>query len=238
MSLFKGLIEHVPSTGVAWDVACGTGQAATSLARLFDRVIGTDLPQSQLDNAAKRNNILYVQCSASDEPEALEQQLGIYKASVDLITVAQALHWFDLEPFYANVKHFLKPDGILAVWGYTWPVFTESPELSQLIEEIATVILGPHWDPRHRFVEDRYSRIPFPFTKVIQTIDVPFEHVELKWSLLDMYGYVASWSAYQTAVNRTGQDPLADIRLRILSTWGDIPSYTVRFNIYMLAGHP
>lgn len=238
MSLFQGLAEHVPSTGLAWDVACGTGQATSALALLFDKVIGTDLSQSQLENAVQRDNILYVQCSSEAEPRLLGEKLGILPASVDLITVAQALHWFDLEKFYANAKHFLKPNGILSVWGYTWPIFIESPKLTELMEEVATVVLGPYWDPKHRLVEDRYRNISFPFSQTVRAINAPFDHMDVQWSITDMLGYIASWSAYQTAVKQTGADPLLSIRDRLVSVWGEVPSYPVRFNVYMLAGHP
>lgn len=235
-SLFKGLAAISPSNGLAWDVACGTGQATSAMASMFDQVIGTDLAQSQLDHAIKRDNIFYAQCSAEEDHEAIAKKLNIKTGSVDLISVAQALHWFNFDKFYSNVKHFLKPDGVLAVWTYTWPEIVESPELTCLLRRMANEILGPYWAPERKIVDNQYRDVPFPFEKIIEAIEEPYTFIEAKWNLQSMLGYIRSWSAYQTYLKVKSSDPLDLIQHDIIQAWKTETQYTVHFPVFLLAG--
>ena len=107
-ALFQWLAVTTPRHERAWDCACGNGQASVDLAEYFQEVIGTDLSGEQLQHAAPHNRVTY--------RVAVAESSGLPSAQFDLVTVAQALHWFDLKRFYAEVRRVLRPDGVLAVW--------------------------------------------------------------------------------------------------------------------------
>lgn len=236
--LFTSIASMVPSNGLAWDVACGSGQATNGLAQYFDQVIGTDLAQSQLDHAVKRSdNILYVACSAEDAPDAIESKLPIKPQSVDLMTVAQALHWINTPVFFDNVKHFLRPGGVIAIISYNWPSFPESLALTSLLKKMAKVILGPYWAPQRQIVDNHYRDMEFPFEKVREDFETPYMTMDTMWTLEAMFGYIRSWSAYQTAIKELdGQDPIDQLKNEIVEAWGNVEQYRVVFPIYLLAG--
>lgn len=232
--LYNALIELVPAKSLAWDVACGTGQATVPLAGHFERVIGTDLSDQQLSRAASMKNIEYFQASAED----LENlQTIIEPGSVDLISVAQALHWFNFDKFYQCARSMLKPDGIVAVWTYTWPEIQGKPKLTKLLHDMAKVVLGPYWDPERALVDNHYRDVPFPFERLIESIEEPFAVAEQVWDLDHLFGYIRSWSAYQNSVKQTGKDLLEERKVDFEETWGDkTAKYQVHFPIFLLAG--
>ncbi len=237
-SLFEDMVKLVPERSLAWDVACGSGQATKALSKFFNQVIGTDLSQSQLDHAEQQSNIKFFQCNAENDEEIVKSTLGdISTRSVDLITVAQALHWFNIDKFFVTAKKFLKPEGLIAVWTYTWPEFPDSPHLTKLLRRMANEILGKYWAPERKIVDNQYRDIPFPFRKVIQSIEEPYIKMEKTWSLKDMIGYIRSWSAYQTAVKELNADPITDVMDEIKSNWHQ-DTYVVQFPIFLLAGKP
>jgi len=100
-ALFDYLAEQVDSKARVWDCGTGTGQAAKSLAERFDTVIATDVNSGQLAVATPMNNIQYYCCPA--------EKTAIDAGSINLITVAQALHWFNFESFYAEVRRVSAP---------------------------------------------------------------------------------------------------------------------------------
>lgn len=236
--LFAGIASMVPSHGLAWDVACGSGQATNGLAEYFDKVIGTDLAQSQLDHAVKKSdNILYVACSAEDSPEAIQSKLSIEPQSVDLITVAQALHWLNPPAFFQNVKHFLRPGGIIAIISYNWPSFPESLALTSLLLKMAKGILGPYWAPERQIVDNHYRDVEFLFEKIREDFTTPYMTMDTMWTRESMFGYIRSWSAYQTALKELGgEDPINQLKDEIIQAWGGVEQYRVVFPIYLLAG--
>src|SRR5436309_13441105 len=109
-TLFDYLATPVPRSSLVWDCACGSSQATLDLATRFDRVVATDASREQIASATPHPNVEY-RVAPADES-------GLPDASVGLLTVAQALHWFDLERFYAEAKRVLQPGGVLAVWAY------------------------------------------------------------------------------------------------------------------------
>jgi SAM-dependent methyltransferase len=117
-TLFNYLAGLCRERKVVWDCATGSGQAALTLTKYFDRVIGTDISQPLLDKAEKHEKITYKLVPA--------EKTGLDDRSVDLVTVAQALHWFDYDTFFPEVKRVLKPGGIFAAWGYTH-LLTDAP---------------------------------------------------------------------------------------------------------------
>jgi SAM-dependent methyltransferase len=143
------------------------------------------------------------------------EHVSLDDSSVDLVTVAVAIHWFDFDAFYREVKRVLKPDGILAVWTYS---LTEiSPEIDQLVNQYYSQILAGYWPERIRYLEQRYETIPFPFEEIIP----PRFVMQINWNLIQFAGFLDSWSATQRYKAQEGHHPLEPLWDRLVSAWGD-----------------
>ena len=206
----EALFEYLASIAAhherAWDCATGNGQAALGLASFFAHVIATDASQPQLDNATKHEKITYQLATAG--------KTEIEAHSIDLVTVAQALHWFDLDNFYQEVYRVLKPEGVLAIWCYN--LLEISPEIDEKVGEFYRDIVGPYWSPERRLVEDGYRSIAFP----LKELTPPHFHMQALWSLTDLLGYLRTWSAIQKFIEARGIDPVATIADDLLALWG------------------
>ena len=179
--LYEFIFQNVKSKDNAWDCATGNGQVAHKLAQHFRNVEATDISPQQLEHGIRKENIHYSIAPA--------EKTGFQDHQFDLITVAQALHWFDREAFYKEVRRVCKPGGILAVWGYS--MLTIDPAIDQLIGEFYNDTVGQYWDSARRLVEDEYRSIEFPF----ESIAAPPFSIEVKWTLEQLGGYLSSWSA-------------------------------------------
>lgn len=207
-SLFKYLAETVKDTGCAWDCATGNGQAALGLATYFDRVIATDASEKQIAQARPHPRIEYLKESANRAPVA--------ETSVDLVTVAQALHWFYGDGFYKEVYRVLKPQGLVAVWTYGIFELPNNPVLMNVLHTYYTDIVGPFWPHERKHVENRYRSIPFPFTEISTPTFLMSEHWDLKRTL----GYLQSWSATQSYIKHNGSNPIHLIEADLAEAWG------------------
>src|SRR3989338_2539931 len=146
-ALFHYLANLTTDHDLVWDCGTGTGQAAIALAHYFKHIIATDVNQAQLDAAPQKSNVHYQHCNAEQTP--------IATASVDLVTVAQALHWFDLPSFYTEVNRVLKPAGIIAAWCYSLGHLT--PDIDRLIQKLYVDILGDtYWPKERRYIDEEY----------------------------------------------------------------------------------
>ena len=219
------LIEHVaraaPSTRLAWDCGTGNGQAAHALAGFFDRVVATDPSAEQLAAAATHERVRY--------ERAAERCASLGDATVDLITVAQALHWFDLDLFYAEVQRVLAPRGVLAAWTYLRPRIT--PEIDAVIDRFHDDRVGRFWPAERKHVDNAYRSLPFPYPEIPVkrwdiAIDMPREA---------FVGYVSTWSSVQRAL-RAGDDALPEFDEQIARAWGNSPSRTVTWPIVLRMG--
>jgi len=191
----------------AWDCATGSGQAALGLAAHFRRVIATDASVEQIRHALPHPAIDYREASAESS--------GLADASVDLVTVAQAAHWFDLPRFYAEVERVLKPGGMLALWGYgrmVLPGDLDAPFLRFYAETV-----GPYWPPERQRIDDAYRSLDFPFPE----IDAPAFFIEVDWTLDRLLDYVSTWSAVKRFQTAQGHDPLPALRAELAPAWGD-----------------
>src|SRR5690606_31675692 len=181
------MIEHIISfvkfKDCALDAATGNGQVASALSPYFKQVYGIDISSRQLENAVKKDNILYM--SQPAENTTFED------GQFDLVTVAQAIHWFDFDAFYKEVKRVLKPDGILAVMGYG--LFYADEDTDAIIDHLYDNITGEYWDPERRYIDEEYTTIPFPF----QEIKAAKFTNELTWDFEQLMGYLETWSAVQ-----------------------------------------
>ncbi|QNM95263.1 class I SAM-dependent methyltransferase [Chitinimonas koreensis] len=206
-ALFDWLAAVAPAHGLAWDAATGNGQAALELAARFDRVIATEPSAGQLANAPRRPNIDYRQ-----EPA---ERSSLPDGGADLVTVAQALHWFDLPAFLAEAGRVLAPGGVLAVWCYE--VFRCEPAVDALVSDYYHAVVGSYWPPERRWVEQGYAGLELPFAPLA----APEFEMALDWTLDALVGYLGTWSATQRYKDDKGIDPLPALRERLLAAWGD-----------------
>jgi SAM-dependent methyltransferase len=206
-ALFDFLAGAAPSRALAWDCATGGGQAAVALADRFAKVIATDASAQQLREAKPRSKIEYRVAPA--------EAGGLESGSVDLLTVAQALHWFDLERFYTEAQRTLKPGGVLAVWSYN--LLSITPGLDALVNHFYHDIVGPYWPPERKLVEQGYRGIAFPFAE----ISAPEFAMCADWALDDFAGYLGTWSSVRRYMEAKGADPVAALRPALMETWGD-----------------
>lgn len=203
--LFDWLARQCPTRDLAWDCGTGNGQAAQGLAAHFRQVHATDLSADQLSQAAAHPRIRYH--AAPAEASALPAR------SCDLVTVAQALHWFCNESFYAELRRVLKPTGLFAAWTYT--LLKGEPALNALIEDFHREVVGPWWPPERRWVDLGYREMPFPCA------DLPTPEFEIRreWNLEELLAYLRTWSATQRCIEATGRDPCLELGARLKSIW-------------------
>jgi SAM-dependent methyltransferase len=204
--MFEYLGMVAPSRKLAWDCGTGNGQAAVHLAEMFDRVIATDASEKQISNATPHEHVEYRVAPAENS--------GIQSATVDLIMVAQALHWFDLPRFYEEARRALKSKGVLAASAYN--LLHIEPAIDELVNRYYFEVVGPFWPPERMLVE-KFETLPFPF----QGIDPPRFEMSAQWNLEHLVGYLRSWSSTQRFIAAKGSDPLQQITDDLRGVWGD-----------------
>ena len=205
-ALFAYLAALAPERTVAWDCATGSGQAAVALVRHFPRVIATDASAEQIAHAAPHPRVEYRTAPA--------EHSGLPDASAELITVAQALHWFDRDAFYAEAARVLRPGGVLAVWSYG-ALELPGGALQHGIDRFYTETVGPYWPPERLSVEEGYRTLRLPFPEIAP----PSFTMEARLSLDALIGYVGTWSAVQRYREATGEDPLPELRDELARDW-------------------
>ncbi|MDY7093961.1 MAG: class I SAM-dependent methyltransferase [Acidobacteriota bacterium] len=219
--LFRWLAEVTPGRRVAWDCATGSGQAAVPLGGHFGRVLATDGSVSQLLQARSAPRACYAAATAEAAPWA--------HASVDLVTVAQALHWFQLESFYREVRRVLRPGGVVAAWCYD--LFTLGDDLDPELRDLYDGQLGPYWPPQRRFIDQGYRTLDFPF----EEISAPTFELRESWTLEQVTGYLETWSALRRS-RRQGFDPLPEATARLRAAWGSEPRRAVVWPVHLRVG--
>lgn len=207
-ALFKALAALAPDRECAWDCATGNGQATLGLVGLFDRVEATDASDKQIAAAMPHPKVHYHVASA--------EASGLPDRSVALVNVAQALHWFDLPRFYAEVRRVAKPQALLACTCYV--NCTVDPAVDEIMEQLYDGILGDtYWPPERKHVEGGYADLEFPFPE----IELPRFDMEVRWPLEGYVGYLRSWSATQNYIRKNGSDPLEQVGEALLKAWGN-----------------
>jgi SAM-dependent methyltransferase len=206
-ALIAFVTSLAPARQLAWDCATGSGQAAVALAEHFDEVVATDLSERQLEQARPHPRVRYRRAAA--------EKSGLPDSCADLVTVAQALHWFDLGRFYTEVTRVLVPGGALAVWTYGEPEFSD-PRVTDLVRRFDLETLDVWWQPGREHIRDGYSQLPFPFPEA----KAPAFVLERRWTLDELLGYLRSWSAVGTAAEASGKDPVADLEPQLADRWG------------------
>lgn len=222
-ALYDFLYSLVPEKRAAWDCGCGNGQVARVLAEHFERVEATDISGKQLEHAVQKENIHYHLAKAEDS--------GLGDNSIDLVTVAQAIHWFNFDDFYREVYRVCKPGSIIAVWCYS--LLRVSEEIDVLIKELYSVTLGEeYWDPERRYIDERYQTIPFPF----EEITAPDFSINVNWNLDHLTGYLNSWSAVQHYIGKNKVNPVEKMIPDLRAAWGEEGSRKVAFPLFTRIG--
>ena len=207
----------------AWDCATGNGQAAVPLAAHFSRVIATDASAEQIAHATPHPRVSY--------NVALADASQIESGAVNLVTVAQALHWLPLDGFFAEVQRVVAPDGVLAVWCYTRPLVVG--RLGEIVDQFYYGECGPFWPPERDLVDRGYRTIEMPFDDV----PAPPLSIEAPLTLEEFGGYLRTWSAARKLAAAIGRDPVADVEEALRGPWGgDDARQLVRWPIHVRAG--
>ena len=217
--LYDFIFSKLQAREKAWDCATGNGQVAGYLSDYFQEVFATDISQQQLDNAIKKDNIFY-SVSSGEKTVFSDHQF-------DLITVAQALHWFDRDKFYDEARRVGKDGSLLAIWGYAF--LNIQPDIDKIIMNFYSDVVGQYWDEARRLVEEEYQSLSFPFKE----IESPKFNIKTTWTLDHLTGYLESWSATQKYMKVTGHNPLPEVLAKLEQVWKKGDSKPIRFPVFL-----
>lgn len=221
-ALFARLADLAPGRRLAWDAGCGNGQAARQLAAQFERVRATDASREQIENAAAHPGVEYA--------VGREDASGLAAGSVDLVTVAQALHWFDGAAFHAEVRRVLRPGGLVAVWGYG--LAQVEPAIDALVERFYAERVGRFWPPERVHVENGYRDLPFPY----EPLEPGVFAMEARLERSAFLGYVGTWSALGRCREAEGRDPLPELDVALAPLWPEGSLRLVRWPLALRVG--
>ena len=191
---------------MAWDCACGSGQASTSLASHFGRVVGTDASSIQVSSAEAAATTHFVVAASEKAP--------LVDDSVDLVAVASALHWFATEEFFSEVRRVVRPGGIFAAWSYGMPTI-DSKDLESVVHGFIDGALGPYWPPEIQTLLDGYASIDLPFKE----LESPAFELQVEWPLEQFLGFARTWSAVGRYVEDRGEDPVLKLGAELEGLW-------------------
>jgi SAM-dependent methyltransferase len=220
--LFTWLASRVERHDLAWDCATGNGQAAQGLSPHFERTVATDASFEQIAQAGSIDRVQFV--------SALAATPGLAKSSVDLVTVAQAMHWFDLDPFYESVRRTLRPAGVLAAW--TYGLFRSEPEIDRVVDRFAHETVEAFWPPQRRHVEAGYSDLEFPFDEIA----APVFLMRVRWSFDDLLDYLGTWSAVRRFWQARGFNPVVDLQDELAEAWGERDELEIHWPLSIRVG--
>ncbi|MEM1269927.1 MAG: class I SAM-dependent methyltransferase [Bacteroidota bacterium] len=220
--LFRFVARLPASVRTVWDCGTGNGQAAVGVAQFADTVVATDASDAQIRHAQPHPRVHYEVAPA--------EASGLPAASVDLVMVAQAAHWFDLARFYAEVRRVARPGAAIALW--TYHMVSISPEIDALVQWFYTDVVGAYWPPGRQLVDGGYASLPFPFAEV----NAPAFESTRPGTLDDVLGYLGTWSAVSRYRAARGEDPVAAVRPAFEDAWGAPETRLFRWAIPMRAG--
>jgi SAM-dependent methyltransferase len=205
-ALFAWIASVAPAAAQAWEAGCGSGQASRGLAAHFGRVFATDPSAAQVAQARGPGNLVF-----AVEPA---ERCSLPDASVDAACVAQALHWFERDAYFAQCARVLRPGGVLVAWGYQDIVV---PASLAAANDVLQDAIRPYWPPERALIDDAYAGFDWPFP----ALEVPSFELRARWTLPRLLGYFASYSASQRCREATGRDPVATHAPMLAAAWGD-----------------
>ena len=205
--LFEWIARNAPARGCAWDAGCGNGQASVALAAHFERVVATDPSAGQIANAQPHPRVEY-----RVEPA---EHTSLDGHCADAITVAQALHWFDLPRFIDELGRVAKPGALFVAWAYAG--CSVDARVDAVIAQLYDGTLGAYWPPERTLVDEGYASLALPFTAV----SAPRFEMRVQWNARQLLAYLASWSAAQRYRAATGEDAIAATTQALHAAWGD-----------------
>ncbi len=222
-ALFQRLAAMSPDTSRAWDCATGNGQAAHSLAKYFDAVFATDVSFEQIRQAERVGRVH--RHVAAAEASAIADRV------IDLVVVAQALHWFDIHGFVEEVRRVLKNEGVFAAWCY--PGMHICPDVDERIASFYRYTVGPYWPAERRHIESGYRTLDLPLVEEA----LPSFYIDKQWDLKQVADYVRSWSATRRYMREHGNDPVDVLTERLREVWGhETDKRRVRWPLVVRAG--
>ena len=220
--LYNFILQYIQDKEAAWDCGTGNGQAASELSKYFKKVFATDISSKQIQHAHQVKNIFY-----SEQPA---EKTTFQGQSFDLITVAQAIHWFNFENFFKEVKRVAKPKAILAVWAYS--LLQVDDNIDKIIQYYYVETIGAWWDNERKYVDEEYKTIPVPFNE----IKSPPLNIEVFWSLSDLEGFFNTWSALIKFVSANHYNPVIDLIKKIEPFWGTQEKRKIIFPVFLRLG--
>lgn len=206
--LFNLLRKLCPIRERAWDCGTGNGQVAGELANSFEQVYATDISINQMSHAIQKENIHYTKQAA--------EKTNFPDAYFDLVTVGQAVHWFEFNRFYSEVKRVLKKDAVIAIFGYG--LVRSDPATNEVIAHFYNEIIGKYWAAERRYLKEGYITIPFPFDE----IEVPKPEMKQQWSFERLIGYLNTWSAVKAYEKEKGKNPVELIKTELQKSFGEV----------------
>lgn len=225
-ALYDFILELIEKSGIAtdnaWVCATGNGQVAKILSKKFKTVFASDISKTQIDNAFELPNIKYSVQRA--------ENTDFINNYFDLITVAQAIHWFDFDNFYKEAFRVAKSRALIAVWGYNQIYISQ--KIDKIVNKLYYDIVGKYWNSERLFVEKRYKTIPFPFFE----IKPPEIDIKCNWSVSDLIGYLSSWSAVNKYNIENNKNPIELIEKELIENWGNEENRKVIFPIFARIG--
>lgn len=219
-ALYEFIFSQVTNFDTAWDCGTGNGQSARVLNKKFKKVLATDISAKQIEQAYQADTIFYSVCG---------EKTSFDESSIDLVTVAQAIHWFNVDAFYQEVNRVAKPNAILAVWGYS--LLSINPEIDPLLYNFYKNVVGSYWDKERHLVDEQYKTIPFPFEE-IPTPDFDFS---FEWTSEQLAGYLTTWSATRKYMQVNEVNPVIKLMEDITPLWKE-NSMRVTFPLFVRMG--
>lgn len=221
--LYEWLMQICPARHAAWDAGCGNGQASLDLVNYFESVEATDVSASQIANAPGCDGVTF-----SVQPA---ERTDFGNASFDAVCVAQALHWFDYDKFWLEVRRVMKPGGIFAAWGYNWPHV--DPGIDEILDKSFLSVIRPYWARRNKLLWDGYKDVPFP----LEPLEVPNIELTMHWSVEQFFAYLHSWSATRRCMDAIGDEFFETSFRKVREAWGNEPERPVSMEFVLIAGN-
>ncbi len=221
-ALYRWIASQAPGRDLVWDAATGSGQAAVALTDHFSAVHATDASAKQLAAATPHQRVRYA-CEPAE-------RCSLADASVDAVTVAQALHWFDHERFFAEAVRVLKPEGLFVAWCYE--LLSVDPAVDAAIVRFYEGAIGPYWPPQRRHIEVGYRDIALPFPERA----APEFAMTMDWDREALLAYLGTWSAVRRHDADTGARALDSVQQELAAIWPVGERRRVRFPLSLRSG--